>query len=231
MKIISKPSPNFDERHGVKPEFLIFHYTGMETAKTAIDRLTNQESKVSSHYTIDEDGTAYQHVDEEKRAWHAGVSAWQNVQNINSYSVGIELVNKGHEFGYHDFPSSQLDSLKELSLTIMKRHDILAENILGHSDIAPDRKQDPGERFPWQEFAKKGIGIWPSVSDEDMVKATSIDVFQALKDFGYYAQNQQNALIAFQRHFVPEVFDQQIVGQITSLTKARIYALLAGHLI
>jgi len=231
MKIVQKPSPNFDERGGVVPSILMLHYTGMESAQAALERLTDPKAKVSSHYTVDENGIIYQHVDEQKRAWHAGAGAWGNLTNINSHSIGIEIVNKGHEFGYEPFPDKQLASVKSLCLDIMERYHLSADCVLAHSDTAPDRKQDPGELFPWESFAKEGIGIWPNLSVEDTVKACAIDVHQALYDFGYRADVPQNALIAFQRRFVPEVFDSNAVGEVTSLTKGRLYALLAGHLI
>ena len=229
MDIIQKPSPNFDERKGQTPSLIILHYTGMESANAALTRLTDKESGVSSHYTIDEDGRIYQHVEEDKRAWHAGVSCWQNIRDVNAISIGIELVNPGHEFGYREFPAKQIEAVKELCLAIMGRHEI--EDVLAHSDVAPDRKQDPGELFPWKELAQAGIGVWPVVSDEDVVKAMGINVPQALRDRGYDAVKGQNMLLAFQRHYVPEVFVKGTEGKICSLTKSRLYALLAEHLI
>ncbi|NQZ14366.1 MAG: N-acetylmuramoyl-L-alanine amidase, partial [Alphaproteobacteria bacterium] len=221
MDIIQKPSPNFDDRGDAVPVLLMLHYTGMESAKAALERLTDPDAKVSSHYTVDEVGKIYQHVDEEKRAWHAGAGAWSNLTNINSHSIGIEIVNKGHEFGYEPFPEKQVTAVKELCLDVMKRNGLEAENVIAHSDAAPDRKQDPGELFPWEAFAKEGVGIWPNLSVEDTVKACAIDVYQALHDFGYRAKKQENALVAFQRRFVPEVFAQGEVGEVTSLTKGR----------
>lgn len=227
--IIQKPSPNFDDRKDRDVSLIILHYTGMKTAEEALERLTDEESKVSSHYTIDEDGTVYQHVEEESRAWHAGVSEWQGVRDVNAISIGIELVNPGHEFGYREFPSVQIKALKEQCHEIQKRHEI--EFVLAHSDVAPDRKEDPGELFPWKELAEDNIGVWPSISDEDMVKAAGINVFQALRDYGYHAVKGQTMLKAFQRHFVPEVFKKGTEGQDCGLTKGRLYALLAEHLI
>ncbi len=228
-EIIQKPSPNFDKRYHAEPSLIVLHYTGMKTAEEALERLTNAEAKVSSHYTIDEDGEIYQHVDEEKRAWHSGVSKWQGRGDINTHSIGIEIVNPGHEFGYRMFSDAQIESVRALCEEINGRHEI--EAVLAHSDIAPDRKEDPGELFPWRKLAEKGIGIWPAVSDEDMVKGAGLEVFQALRDFGYSAVKEKNMLIAFQRHFVPEAFDNKTEGEVCSLTKGRLYALLAGHLI
>lgn len=229
MNIIKKLSPNFDDRKGNIPSIILLHYTGMKNAEEALDRLTSEESKVSSHFTIDESGKIYQHVEEDKRAWHAGMSSWQGKKDINSISIGIEIVNPGHEFGYKNFTDEQIKSVLELCREIIRRYEI--DFILGHSDVAPDRKQDPGELFPWKHLAKNGVGVWPSVSDEDMVKGMGLQVPQALDDMGYSGEEPNNLLIAFQRHFVPEVFEAGTQGQACSLTKGRLYALLAGHLI
>ena len=227
MKIISKPSPNFDTRAGVKPTMIVLHYTGMKTAGDAIERLTNPDAKVSSHYTVDENGAIYQHVDEKDRAWHAGLSSWQGETNINAVSIGVEIVNPGHEFGYKAFTETQLGAVLELCQDIVARHDI--DRVLAHSDVAPDRKQDPGELFPWKDFAENNIGVWPEVSDKDIVKAAGVDVDQALRDIGYEAQTVESMVVAFQRHYVPEVFTQNTQGQICDLTRGRLYALLVIH--
>ena len=227
--MIDMPSPNFDDRKGKAVSIILLHYTGMKAKEEALERLCDQASKVSAHYTIDEEGAVYHHVDEEKRAWHAGQSFWQGEDDINAVSIGIEMVNPGHEFGYQEFPAEQIKSLEKLCLDIQERHEIAF--VLAHSDVAPDRKEDPGELFPWPELAKKGIGVWPSVSDEDFVKSAGIDVGLALKDLGYQASTQETMIVAFQRHFVPEAFQRREEGQACSLTKARLYALLAGHLI
>jgi len=228
IEIEQLPSPSFNDRKGHKPSLIILHYTGMETAQAALDRLTDKCSEVSAHYTVDEGGKIYQHVEEEKRAWHAGKAFWQDMRDINARSIGIEIVNKGHEFGYHEFSSEQIDAVKQLCQEIMERHDI--QQILGHSDVAPVRKQDPGELFPWQTLAESDIGVWPEVSDEDVVKGISLHVFRALSDFGYEAEEfPQESLLAFQRHYVPEVFRQGRAGEVTGLTKARLYVLLSRY--
>ena len=228
MKIIDRPSPNFDEREGSgQVDTLILHYTGMETAQAALDRLCDPESKVSAHYMIDEDGTIYAHVPEEKRAWHAGASFWNGQLGINNSSIGIEIVNPGHEFGYRSFPEQQLESVIKLSQEIIKRYGIDRKNVLAHSDIAPSRKADPGELFPWKTLAENGVGIWPDPSDEDAVKAASIITQSALHDLGYDPRCKfKDKLVAFQRHYVPEVFEAGQAGQETSLSKARLYTLL-----
>lgn len=143
-------------------DVLVLHYTGMRTAEEALARLCDPAARVSAHYTIDVDGTVYRHVDESRRAWHAGVSYWAGRHNVNGRSIGIELVNPGHEFGYVDFARPQIAALIELSRGILLRHHIPPRNVLGHSDVAPARKMDPGELFPWQTLAALGVGIFPS---------------------------------------------------------------------
>jgi N-acetylmuramoyl-L-alanine amidase len=159
-RLIERPSPNHDAR-GTAIDMLVLHYTGMKTAEEALARLCDPQAKVSAHYTIDRDGRVYAHVPEERRAWHAGLSFWAGERNINGCSVGIELVNPGHEFGYEPFPETQIAALIDLAGEIMGRHAIPPGRVLGHSDVAPARKEDPGELFPWPQLADFGIGIWP----------------------------------------------------------------------
>ena len=138
---------------------IVLHYTGMPDAEGAIDRLTSPEAKVSAHYLVDEDGTIFALVDEEKRAWHAGKSRWRGITDVNSASVGIEIVNPGHEFGYRPFPDEQIAALIPLVADIKERHGIGRGNIVGHSDVAPARKEDPGELFPWEALAKRRLAL------------------------------------------------------------------------
>lgn len=230
--INQNPSPNFDDRKGVTPSLIILHYTGMETAQGALERLVDPDSKVSAHYTVDEDGTIYQHVDETMRAWHAGSSFWRGESDINAHSIGIEIVNPGHEWGYRPFTGAQMKAVTNLCMDIITRHDMDAENVLAHSDVAPARKQDPGEYFPWHELAKHGIGIWPDQSDEDVVRAGSMNIERALHDFGYDPRVKlRDKLTAFQRHFVSEAFTNGHVGEVDTLTRVRLYALLSGHVL
>jgi N-acetylmuramoyl-L-alanine amidase len=159
---IERPSPNYDpRREGCPIDILVLHYTGMRTAEEALERLCDPAAKVSSHYTIDRDGRIYRHVDESLRARHAGVSWWAGERDVNSRSIGIELVNPGHEFGYLAFPEPQIEALIELARGILARHPIPPHRVVGHSDVAPVRKTDPGELFPWQHLAENGIGIFP----------------------------------------------------------------------
>lgn len=161
MEITQHPSPNFNRRQGGRPpDLLVIHYTGMETMAGALDRLTDRQARVSAHYLISEEGQLFQLVGEEKRAWHAGVSSWRGERDINSRSIGIELVNPGQEFGYRPFPERQLARLEALAVDLVARYDIKPQNIVGHSDVAPERKSDPGELFDWARLADQGIGLW-----------------------------------------------------------------------
>lgn len=181
---------------------LVLHYTGMKTTEEAILRLCDAEAKVSSHYLIDESGKIYQLVAEGKRAWHAGISYWRGNTNINQRSIGIEIVNCGHEFGYTPFPKKQMQSVAKLSLDIISRHKIPARNVVGHSDIAPTRKQDPGELFDWKWLAQQGIGLFPSSSTNPQPPAT-------LHQYGYDITAPAQTITAFQRHFRPTIINGQ----------------------
>lgn len=194
MTHIFHPSPNFDERPADIPiDMLIMHYTGMKTAEEALQRMCDPKAEVSAHYMINEDGTIFQLVTEDKRAWHAGVAYWRGQTNINARSIGIEIVNPGHEWGYRPFPEPQIKSVIDLAENILNRHPIPSRNVVGHSDIAPHRKQDPGELFPWERLARNGIGLW---FGDDIYKTT-------LSDLGYDAEDA-DTILAFQRHFTPD---------------------------
>ncbi len=205
------PSPNHGPRpDGARVDILLVHFTGLPSATIALDRLTSPESGVSAHYTIDEDGTLYRHVDEERRAWHAGAGCWLGCRDINSISIGVELVNPGHEFGYRPFPALQMAAFRELAGDIIGRHAIPPERVLGHSDTAPARKQDPGELFDWRGLAAAGIGLWPepgpAPDPDDASPATESEVAALLSRFGYDGEGAgiPLTLLAFQRHFHPE---------------------------
>ena len=183
FKVVALPSPNFNERPG-PVDMLVLHYTGMPDAKGALDILTDgtREKRVSAHYTLDRDGTFYAHVPEEMRAWHAGVSWWGGRDDVNSRSIGIEVVNPGHEWGYRAFPKRQIDALIWMCRGILRRHDIPARNVVGHSDIAPGRKVDPGEKFPWARLARNGIGLFPRAGGQAVAEAA---VAATLRAIGY----------------------------------------------
>jgi N-acetylmuramoyl-L-alanine amidase len=208
MNILDKPSPNFDSRDGQPVDMLVLHYTGMKSAANALDRLCDPTAKVSAHYVIDEEGKIYQLVAEENRAWHAGLSYWRARTNINQRSIGIELVNPGHEYGYRPFPEAQMVSLAELCKDIVSRHDIPARNIVGHSDIAPERKEDPGELFDWEWLAENGVGLWPMQADGLRMTVDEeypSSVIRHLSAFGYDTTNLEKTILAFQRHWRPKL--------------------------
>ena len=215
------PSPNFEERPvGCVIDTLILHYTGMPSAEEALARLRDPQTKVSAHYVIDDSGHIFQLVDDSKRAWHAGKSYWQGHEAINDMSIGIEIVNPGHEFGYRPFPDIQIESVMMLCHELIKKHPIIPRHIIGHSDIAPSRKEDPGELFPWKLLAENHIGLWHDIplpphspalllkqgdSGEEVIAMQS-----ALAAYGYglpqhgtFDEETAYAVIAFKRHFYP----------------------------
>ena len=213
--IIDTPSPNFDERT-LPVTMIVLHYTGMQDAASAIARLTDAEAKVSAHYLIAEDGQVVRMVDEEKRAWHAGKSYWRGTTDVNSASVGIEIVNPGHEFGYRAFPVAQIDALIPLMQQITLRYKITRGNIVGHSDIAPARKEDPGELFPWERLAKLRLAL-PSPTKNLMDPHwTDVGFLLALERFGYDVADPLAAVRAFQRRFRPNLIDGIIDGECRS---------------
>ena len=232
-----RPSPNHGERAGgVSPDMLILHYTGFhpdyaeawlaDPGKAAMDWLCNPVSQVSSHYLVEMDGRIIQLVPEARRAWHAGVSAWKGETDINSASVGIEIVNLGHDHGLPPYPHVQIDAVIRLCKDIIQRRNVRPENVLAHSDIAPDRKGDPGEHFPWERLYSNGIGIWPdpaspssSIGADRVLQrgqnGEEVRAFQqALLEFGYdvkvtgdYDLATEKVVRAFQRHFRQEKCD------------------------
>lgn len=210
MKLIDYPSPNFDERaQGSAIDKLVLHYTGMQNLEISLSRMGDSSAKVSSHYLIDEIGLVYQLVNEEMRAWHAGISYWSGQTDINSQSIGIELQNPGHEWGYQEFPDAQIEALVDLATSIINRHNISAKQILGHSDIAPERKKDPGEFFPWDKLATQSIGYWPTVEKINTLPIGSEDSIRMnLSLIGYDPKASFSATVtAFQRHFRPAKVD------------------------
>jgi len=244
---IERRSPNFDvRREGCPIDILVLHYTGMRTAEEALERLCDPAAMVSAHYTIDRDGRVFRHVEESLRARHAGVSCWAGERDVNSRSIGIELVNPGHEFGYVPFSEPQIGTLIDLTHGILARHPIPAHRIVGHSDVAPARKTDPGELFPWKHLAEHGIGLFPpslagyvpSAARQRgeavrALRATSPasgggkDFAQKLAQFGYGLPPEVDiplatVVTAFQSHFRPEKID----GVVDADTEAMLAALL-----
>ena len=221
-KISTNYSPNFSTyaRSAKKIKFIIFHYTGMSNEKKAINKLTNNKSKVSSHYFIKRNGEIILMVPELYIAWHAGKSKWKNYNLLNSTSIGIEISNKGHQFGYQNYSANQIRSLIKLSKILIKKYKIKSKNILGHSDIAYNRKKDPGEKFPWKLLSKKRIGIWHNLNKNELSNIRNIAInsiednalLNNLKKIGYnfnhLSLNQKRKLLmAFQRRFRPELIN------------------------
>ncbi|MDX1293205.1 MAG: N-acetylmuramoyl-L-alanine amidase [Hyphomonas sp.] len=248
MDVIQVASPNFNERkHAL--DMLVLHYTGMASGEAALERMCDPAAEVSAHYMVWEDGRITQLVDEEMRAWHAGVSSWQGQQDLNSRSIGIEIVNGGHDFPLPDgslppYPRPQIHALLDLVHDILGRHDIPATRILGHSDIAPLRKQDPGEHFPWERLARAGIGLWPQIDGttkeiigkglERGASGSTVWRLQTmLSEIGYgfdvtdiYGEACEKVVTAFQRRWLPD----HVTGQADLDTLRRIgviHALLA----
>lgn len=209
MRIIDTPSPNWDER-GLPVTMIVLHYTGMQDAESAIARLRDPETKVSCHYLVAEDGTVLRMVDEEKRAWHAGRSHWREVDDVNSASVGIEIVNPGHDWGYRPFPDEQMEAVVALVARIKDRHAITRGNIVGHSDIAPARKRDPGELFPWARLARLRLALPRPTKGLVDPNWTEAGFCLALERFGYDVTDRMAAIMAFQRRFRPELIDGEI---------------------
>ena len=212
-------SPNFDARPSDTPiAMLVVHYTGMESAAAALERLCDPASKVGAHYLIGEDGEVAALIDEEMRAWHAGVSSWRGEGDVNGRSLGVELVNLGHEFGYRPFPEPQMAALEALCLEILARHPIEARNVVGHSDVAPRRKTDPGELFDWPRLAGAGIGLWPFAAEP--FAAGEDEVRSLLAAFGYETEDLALTLAAFQRHFRPALIDGVADAETAGILKA-----------
>lgn len=226
MKIIEAPSPNFDQR-GRSIDSVILHYTGMRTGAEALERLCDPAAKVSAHYLVEENGDTYKLVEELCRAWHAGVGSWKGEVDINARSIGIEIVNPGHEWGYRNFPDAQIDSVISIMRSINQRHDIAPERVLAHSDIAPRRKEDPGEKFPWQKLADEGLVIAPYRGDPKTGHSVEYaDALKALSAIGYDAPagDHAAALLAFQRRFCPLSLGQGFDAR----TKAALIAISGG---
>ena len=235
-KMTTNYSPNFDlkKRRKKNIKYIIFHYTGMKSDKLAIDKLTNFNSKVSCHYYIDKDGNLIQLVPDLYVAWHAGKSFWKKDKLLNHSSIGIEISNPGHDHTYKDYNIRQIRSLIKISKILIKKYKIKKKNILGHSDIAPLRKKDPGEKFPWKFIANKEIGIWHKLKYEvcNKLRGQKINIknkffFKKLKQFGYFVNfSKKNELkkiaISFQRRFRPELIDGKIDRECLEIVKSLI---------
>lgn len=242
MRLIERPTLYKSSRDGVKPDLLVLHYTGTRTAEEALEILSGLTPReVSAHYTVDEDGTVYAHVPEKEKAWHAGVSYWRGVEGVNSNSIGIEIINPGHEFGYRAFPKSQMLAVAELAKGIIARHGIAPRNVIGHSDVAPGRKEDPGELFDWPWLASQGVGLWPAfeqraVSNINLLmegdegeRVSSLQCRLAAYGYGVpktgvFCAKTKEVVVAFQRHWRP----QEIGGAWDPDSDARLDTLLTA---
>jgi N-acetylmuramoyl-L-alanine amidase len=221
MKIRDIPSPNHSARRGTGiVDMLVLHYTGMSDARSALERLCSPEAEVSAHYLIDEDGAVWRLVPEERRAWHAGVSNWSGDSDVNSRSVGIELANPGHGPDFRAFAEPQMIALERLCLEILSRHPIPPWRVLGHSDVAPARKQDPGELFDWQRLSARGIGLWSEAAAAP-AQDDALDLFWWMRRFGYEDASSE-AVAAFQRHFRP----RSVTGLADDETRSRLVDLV-----
>ncbi len=224
LRYIQSPSPNFNERlHPL--DMLVLHYTGMEDGPTALARMRDPSAEVSAHYMVEEDGAVHVLVDEQARAWHAGRSQWRGDEDLNSRSIGIEIVNGGHDFGLPEYPAPQIEAVIELCRAILGRWSIPQTRIVGHSDIAPDRKDDPGELFPWRRLAEHGVGLWPDAPAD--VELDQSAIADALAQIGYSTANtnegQQALVRAFQRRWRP----RDVSGEADPETRALLSAVAA----
>lgn len=217
--VIEILSPNHDAR-ALPVTMLVLHYTGMPDAAGAIARLTDPEAKVSAHYLVQEDGQVIRMVPEHRRAWHAGKSHWRDIDDVNSASIGIEIVNPGHEWGYRPFPEEQIDALVPLVADIVERHGITRGNIVGHSDIAPARKTDPGELFPWYRLARLRLALPRPTRGLMDPNWSEAGFLLALERFGYDVSEPMAAIRAFQRRFRPELIDGEVDGECRALLLA-----------
>jgi N-acetylmuramoyl-L-alanine amidase len=214
LQVYDRFSPNHDAR-GCRSriDMLVLHYTGMQSAEAAIERLCDPGARVSAHYVVEENGTIWRLVPEERRAFHAGISCWEGETGLNAVSIGVEIVNPGHEWGYRPFPAAQMDSVERLCRGLIARHPIPPHRVVGHSDIAPDRKTDPGEFFDWPALARAGIGIWPTAKPSS--PGLEIDRARCLAELaaiGYCASEEleRAVLTAFQRRFRPSCSDGRL---------------------
>ena len=237
IKMTSSYSPNFSIKKRLKKKikFIIIHYTGMKSESAAIKRLQDPKSKVSSHFYIKRNGNILNLVPDLYEAWHAGISKWKSYKSLNKYSIGIEITNPGHLHSYKNFSRKQITSLEKLLSFLIKKYKINKKYILGHSDVSPDRKKDPGEKFPWQMLAKKKLGLWHNLNIKKLKKLRKIELssqaeknrfFQNLNKIGYSnikglktSLNDRYLIIAFQRHFRQSLVNGKIDKECLLISK------------
>ena len=219
MRIEQRPSPNHNDRRGRAPDLLVLHYTGMASAAAALERLCDPAAEVSAHYLVEEDGRVWQLVPDERRAWHAGRALWAGEDDVNARSLGVEIVNPGHEFGYRDFPPEQIEAVILLCRDLVRRHAIVPARVVGHSDVAPLRKQDPGERFPWPALAAAGIGLWPPPLPPLVPDETAAKRDLAAFGYGYLEADFAAVLTAVQRRFRRGRLDGRLDGETAAIAR------------
>lgn len=231
MRVTDRPSPNHGPRAPDQPvDTLVLHYTGMASAEAALARLCDPRAQVSAHWVVDEAGHVFRLVDEERVAWHAGVAAWRGRAGLNRRAIGIEIVNGGHDFGLPAFPEVQIEAVITLARAIVARWRIHAGDVVGHADVAPMRKADPGERFPWRRLAAAGVGLWPAPGGAP----PAMNVTGALARIGYVLEGAPQptsvsaALKAFQRRFSP---DGRVDGRADAATRARLAEVASAYLL
>jgi N-acetylmuramoyl-L-alanine amidase len=229
LRIRDRPSPNHDMRsRPMRIDMLVLHYTGMTSAEAALERLCDPDARVSAHYVVEENGRVWRLVPETRRAFHAGRSCWEGEGDLNAVSVGVEIVNPGHEWGYRPFPEKQMSAVEWLCRDLISRHPIPPHRVVGHSDIAPDRKSDPGELFDWPRLARAGIGIWPPANPSP--PGWTIEPVRSFEDLiaiGYCATESCRtlAVAAFQRRFRPSCCD----GRLDAETATRLSEVRAAY--
>ena len=238
LKTLLNYSPNFNPKKRISKQirFIVFHYTGMKKESDAINRLTDIQSEVSSHYLIKNNGEIINIVPDLYVAWHAGKSSWKNFKSLNQNSIGIEITNPGHELGYKKFSKKQISSILKLTKFLIKKYKIHSQNILGHSDIAPQRKKDPGEKFPWEYLSKNKIGIWHTFKRQELIKNRKLKITKKDKDFFFnnlfeigYSKKTSKELNknkylrditkAFQRRFRQELINSKIDRECLLISK------------
>ena len=234
MSIIYSPNFNLEKRAKKNIKYLVFHYTGMKSDNVAIKKLTSFNSRVSCHYYIDQNGKLIRLVPDLYIAWHAGISFWKNEKMLNNSSIGVEVSNPGHEHGYKAFKKKQIKSLIRISKILIKKYKIKKKNILGHSDIAPLRKKDPGEKFPWKFLANNNIGIWHNLNSTECnklrgkkIKFEDKEFYRKLMRFGYFLHNSKKTALkkivkSFQRRFRPNLIDGKVDMECFEIIKALI---------
>ncbi len=216
------PSPNHNDRRGRSVDLIVLHYTGMQSAAAALSRLCDPRAEVSAHYLVEEEGRLWRLVREERRAWHAGRAFWAGERDVNARSIGIEIVNPGHAFGYRPFPTRQIERVAGLLRHLLSRYQITRSRVVGHSDVAPLRKEDPGELFPWSALAARGLAVHPPplpTQASDGIGRQQVADWLSAYGYGYLDEDPQAVLRAVQRRFRPRLIDGQLDGETAAIAR------------